>query len=98
MKISFLGLGKLGLPCAEAIAQKGHTVKGYDIRAVASKQIQVMTSIKDCLIGQDIVFVAVPTPHENLYDGSKPICNLSPKDFSYSAVKSTLTDLAIAIK
>jgi UDPglucose 6-dehydrogenase len=31
MKIGFLGLGKLGLPCAIAIALKGHDVLGYDI-------------------------------------------------------------------
>ena len=31
MKIGFLGLGKLGLPCALAIESKGHTVYGYDI-------------------------------------------------------------------
>lgn len=31
MKIGFLGLGKLGLPCALAIDAKGHTVCGYDI-------------------------------------------------------------------
>jgi UDPglucose 6-dehydrogenase len=31
MKIGFLGLGKLGLPCALAIDMKGHDVIGYDI-------------------------------------------------------------------
>ncbi|MHA1380662.1 MAG: nucleotide sugar dehydrogenase [Candidatus Helarchaeota archaeon] len=31
MKIGFIGLGKLGLPCALAIESKGHTVIGYDI-------------------------------------------------------------------
>jgi UDPglucose 6-dehydrogenase len=31
MKIGFLGLGKLGLPCALAIDMKGHDVMGYDI-------------------------------------------------------------------
>ena len=41
MKISFIGLGKLGLPCAEAVAQKGHTVSGYDIVEVTSDHIQV---------------------------------------------------------
>lgn len=33
MNIGFLGLGKLGLPCALAIASKGHTVYGYDINS-----------------------------------------------------------------
>src|SRR5664280_553291 len=31
MKVGFVGLGKLGLPCAVAIAMKGHDVMGYDI-------------------------------------------------------------------
>lgn len=31
MKIGFLGLGKLGLPCALATEQRGHQVIGYDI-------------------------------------------------------------------
>lgn len=30
MNIGFVGLGKLGLPCAVAIAEKGHKVYGYD--------------------------------------------------------------------
>ena len=28
-KIGFIGLGKLGMPCAEAIAKKGFDVVGY---------------------------------------------------------------------
>lgn len=31
MNIGFIGLGKLGLPCALAIEKHGHTVYGYDI-------------------------------------------------------------------
>src|SRR5262249_41641056 len=31
MKIGFVGLGKLGLPCAVAIALKGHDVLCYDV-------------------------------------------------------------------
>ena len=31
MRVGFLGLGKLGLPCALAIDMKGHDVMGYDI-------------------------------------------------------------------
>jgi len=30
MKIGFLGLGKLGLPCALAMEEKGHEIAGYD--------------------------------------------------------------------
>ena len=31
MNIGFLGLGKLGLPCALVINDRGHNVYGYDI-------------------------------------------------------------------
>ena len=31
MKIGFIGLGKLGLPCGVAISMKGHNVMGTDI-------------------------------------------------------------------
>ena len=33
MKIGFIGLGKLGFPCALAMAAKGHEVLGYDINS-----------------------------------------------------------------
>ena len=31
MNVGFIGLGKLGLPCALALESKGHKVIGYDI-------------------------------------------------------------------
>ena len=31
MNVGFVGLGKLGLPCALAVESKGHKVYGYDI-------------------------------------------------------------------
>jgi UDPglucose 6-dehydrogenase len=31
MKVGFIGLGSLGLPCAVAMAMRGHNVMGYDI-------------------------------------------------------------------
>ncbi len=33
MNIGFIGLGKLGLPCAVATALKGHVVRGYDCQS-----------------------------------------------------------------
>ena len=47
MKIGFIGLGKLGLPCAEAIAIKGHDVSGYDIADVESTLVAIKQSIKE---------------------------------------------------
>jgi len=42
MNVGFLGLGKLGLPCALAIESRGHEVLGYDI----SQQVQKIIETK----------------------------------------------------
>jgi len=91
MKIGFIGIGKLGLPCAEAIAQKGHEVEGYDVAKVTSDDITVVDTVKDVVANKEIVFVAVPTPHDPAYDGRAPTAHLDPKDFSYDIVKKVLT-------
>jgi len=92
MNIGFIGIGKLGMPCAEAIAQKGHTVLGYDAVKKTSEHITVVDSIAQCIKDCDIVFVAVPTPHDPNYDGREPTAHLNPKDFSYDIVKDCLTE------
>jgi len=90
-KIGFIGLGKLGMPCAEAIAQKGFHVAGYDILRKSSENIEIKDSIKELVQDRDIVFVATPTPHEDGYDGRTPTSHLPVKDFNYTAVKQVLT-------
>ena len=90
MRIGFIGLGKLGMPCAEAIADKGHDVKGFDVAYVSSNKINVVSSIRDCIKDTDIVFIAVPTPHNEQYDGRGPTAHLPPKDFNYDIVKDCL--------
>ena len=92
MKLSFIGLGKLGLPCAEVFAEKGHSVKGYDIQDISSSLIKITSTIEEAVSGVDIVFIAVPTPHDSLYDGRFPISHLPPKDFDYSIVKDVLKE------
>ena len=85
-KIGFIGVGKLGMPCAEAVAQKGHEVKGYDVSPRTSDDITVVTTIQELVKDRDIVFVAVPTPHDPMYDGNAPTAHLAPKDFNYDIV------------
>jgi UDPglucose 6-dehydrogenase len=92
MKIGFIGIGKLGMPCAEAIAQKGHSVTGYDITEKYSNHIDIVDSIEACVYDKDIVFVAVPTPHDPAYDGRSPTAHLAPKDFNYSTVIDCITE------
>ncbi len=89
-KIGFIGLGKLGMPCAEAIAKKGFHVAGYDIADKRSDLVEIRDSIKDLCHDRDIVFVATPTPHEEGYDGREPTSDKEVKDFNYDSVKNVL--------
>ena len=85
-----IGLGKLGLPCAEAMAQH-HRVRGYDVNPdVRSDVIQVCQSHWMACEHADIVFVAVPTPHDQGYGGEQPTSHLPARDFDYSHVRSAL--------
>ena len=90
-KIGWIGLGKLGLPCAEVIARK-HRVTGYDIVQVETDQVEQKDSIAECVADRDIVFVAVPTPHDPDYDGKAPTAHLPPKDFDYTIVNDVLKE------
>ena len=90
-KIGFIGLGKLGMPCAEAVADKGFDVTGYDVIGKTSTKINIKNSLQSVVEDRDIVFVATPTPHEDGYDGRAPTSHLPVKDFNYTAVKDVLS-------
>ncbi len=90
-KIGFIGLGKLGMPCAEAIRKKGFHVAGYDIVEKRSDLVEMRHSIEELCRDRDIVFVATPTPHEEGYDGREPSSHKEVKDFNYDSVKKVLT-------
>ena len=93
MRISFIGLGKLGMPCAEALAKKGYgDIAGYDILPKQSELIDIKDTLADAVKDRDIVFIATPTPHEDGYDGREPTSHKQPKDFDYDAVKKVLTE------
>lgn len=90
MNICFVGLGKLGMPCAEVIAQKGVHVTGFDVEPRTSSHVIIHDSLEGALLDANIVFVAVPTPHEPRYDGSMPSATFEPKDFDYTTAKSVI--------
>ena len=90
-KIGFIGLGKLGMPCAEAIRKKGFHVAGYDIAHKSSDLVEIRDSIENLCRDRDIVFVATPTTHEEGYDGREPTSHKQPKDFNYESVIKVLT-------
>ena len=85
-RIGFIGLGKLGMPCAEVMAEN-HEVCGYDIAKKESTTVKILDTIEAVAQASDIIFIAVPTPHERGYDGSEPSSHLVPKDFNYQFVK-----------
>ncbi len=86
--MGFIGLGKLGLDCAEVFAEK-YKVFGYDIYPRQSDQVEVC-SIEDTINNSDWIFIAVPTPHQEGYDGSVPSSHMTPKDFGHDAVKDAI--------
>lgn len=90
--VGAIGLGKLGMPCAEAMAAQ-YNVTGYDIYPKTSDKINITSGIWGAVKGQDIIFVAVQTPHDPAYDGSAPIAHLPNKDFDYSVVKEVLQQI-----
>jgi UDPglucose 6-dehydrogenase len=94
MIIGFIGLGKLGLPVAETMAKNSnHTVVGYDVTSILSNHVAIQTSVESVVTMSDIVFIAVPTPHNKDYDGSVPSSHLEPMDFNYDSVIDVLTKI-----
>lgn len=89
MRIGFIGLGKLGLPVAETMASR-HEVTGYDLAPVSSDKITVTDDLGALVRNSEIIFIAVPTPHDPRYDGSKPSSHLENRDFDYREVTNVL--------
>lgn len=87
-KIGFIGLGKLGLECAEVFAEH-YSVRGYDIYPRSSSTVKVC-DIAQVINRSDWIFVAVPTPHADGYDGSVPSSHMCPQDFGHDAVTDAL--------
>jgi len=83
-KIGFIGIGKLGLDCAEVMAER-HEVRGYDIYPRTSDSVKVC-DIDELVNESEWIFIAVPTPHAEGYDGSVPSSHMEPRDFGHDAV------------
>lgn len=89
--IGFIGLGKLGLDCAEVFAER-YQVRGYDVAPRTSDSVEVC-SIAEVVDKSDWIFIAVPTPHADGYDGSVPSSHMCPMDFGHDAVKDAITQI-----
>jgi UDPglucose 6-dehydrogenase len=92
MKVGFIGLGKLGMPCAEVFATKFDTY-GFDINPVVSDKVKISNSLKELICVSDFIFIAIQTPHDKLYGGETPASHLPKKDFNYSSLENCLNEL-----
>jgi UDPglucose 6-dehydrogenase len=90
-KIGFIGIGKLGLDCAEVMAQK-YEVRGYDIYPRTSDLVKVC-DIDELINKSEWIFIAVPTPHAEGYDGSVPSSHMEPRDFGHDAVIDAINNI-----
>lgn len=90
--VGFIGIGKLGMACAETMASK-HNVTGFDIYPRTSDKIKIADKLQAAVEGMDIIFVAVQTPHDPIYGGEQPITHLPNKDFDYTIVNQVLKDV-----
>jgi UDPglucose 6-dehydrogenase len=117
MKIGFMGLGKLGLPCALASEAAGHEVVGYDpnpavagyirdrkipYREEGTPELLVhskirVVSVNEVVAHSDLIFVAVQTPHDPLYEGITRIPE-TRVDFDYSWLIQAVGQLNEAIE
>jgi UDPglucose 6-dehydrogenase len=92
MKVGFIGVGKLGKDAAEVMANH-HDVIGYDVVKVKPLNFMMVDSIGEACKDREIIFIAVPTPHDPLYDGRYPTSHLPNKDFDYSIVKQVISEV-----
>ena len=90
-KIGVIGIGKLGLDCAEVMAEK-HEVRGYDIYPRTSNSVKVC-DIDEVVNESEWIFIAVPTPHAEGYDGSVPSSHMEPRDFGHDAVIEAINNI-----
>lgn len=93
MKVTMIGCGKLGAPCANEMFSGGHDVVGYDVVDHGIADFPLVNSIEEAVKDRELIFVAVPTPHDPLYGGETPTAHLEPKDFDYSIVINVLREL-----
>lgn len=112
--IGFIGLGKLGLPCASAMSVlSGKTISGYDINPniknyidsgtvpyveekiedyLPKAKFDIKDSIEDVVLSSDIVFVAVQTPHDPMFEGITPLPN-ERIDFDYKYLSDAISEI-----
>jgi UDPglucose 6-dehydrogenase len=104
-RVGWIGLGRLGAPCAAALAHHGkHEVFGYDLRGVDpaaydwadQPPVKLLPSVATVVAATDgVVFVAVQTPHTREYGGEVPTPE-EPREFEYGYLVQAVRDVCAA--
>jgi UDPglucose 6-dehydrogenase len=105
--VGWVGLGKLGAPCAAALQYYGeHVVYGYDLRGTdpgdyvwaGQRPVELVESIADVVkLTDEVVYVAVQTPHAPLYGGER----VAPEqrfDFEYAYLVNAVREVCLAAR
>lgn len=99
--VGWVGLGKLGAPCAATLAHYGsHEVVGYDVRGADATYpwdglppVDLAHSVRQVVAATDnVVFVAVQTPHSRAYGGDQPLVG-SIVDFEYQYLVNAVREI-----
>jgi len=100
--VGWIGLGKLGAPCAAALAYHGeHAVWGYDVRGVDPNEytweglppIELCDTVAKVVAETDnVVYVAVQTPHPLAY-GGETVAPTTPREFEYAYLVNAVREV-----
>lgn len=102
--VGWVGLGKLGGPCSAALAHHGgHEIYGYDvgvhkIDSAGLPAVNRVATVDDVVKHtDDVVFVAVQTPHVQRFDGARLLpTDVIPEDFEYGYLVNAVAAVARA--
>lgn len=83
-----IGCGKVGAPTADLLEELGHDVTRFDTAYNSPEEYLPAIS------NRDLIFIAVPTPHDPAYGGETPISHLEPKNFDYKMLESAVRQAA----
>jgi len=90
-KVAMIGVGKLGEPVAEVMANY-YDVVGYDVDT-KTPTFPMLNTIEETVKDKDFIFIAAPTPHDPIYGGETPSSHLPNKDFDYTIAKDLLNEI-----
>jgi UDPglucose 6-dehydrogenase len=102
--VGWIGLGKLGGPCSAALAHYGdHDIYGYDVSShpidtSGLPLIHRVATVDDVVQKtDDVVFIAVQTPHVQRFDGARLLpTDVIPEDFEYGFLTNAVRSVAQA--